>query len=395
MARAELQFPPARLTSRNYEPVLGNFGEKWRLYVLQRIAGLAFAAAIAVAPAAFAQRPSAPSGGGSHASASPGGGASWGGSRSSGGFGGVQHYSGGGGWRGTSGGAGRSGGNVRWGRANGRAASSRGTGSRGVENRTQSRRSGFAGGSRAPRFQPFGSRGMERSQHARETGFRATLRRWFGNKTGVARSDGTASGADRLTDAMVARDVQEASLPPVFTRVKLNSFPAFERLRVAERNSAMITTQPALRRSPTPPFPLRFRPVAVSGAAYWYWPDFDLGFPFFFDFNYVNCCGWLSYGQRNVLARPALLLYLKDGSALEVTDYWVDGITLHYRMDDGRTGSVAVANVDIPRTTHANRRVGLQFRLDRTQPGLPLDRVKPGTGPDQQNGPNQSISLPN
>ncbi|MGH9734848.1 MAG: hypothetical protein ACRD8A_09705 [Candidatus Acidiferrales bacterium] len=82
------------------------------------------------------------------------------------------------------------------------------------------------------------------------------------------------------------------------------------------------------------------------------------------------------------------MLYLKDGSALEVTDYWVDGVTMRYVTQDGRKGSVAVADIDIQRTTEANARIGLNFRLDRIEPGLRLDRIDPNTVPGHENGAN-------
>lgn len=82
------------------------------------------------------------------------------------------------------------------------------------------------------------------------------------------------------------------------------------------------------------------------------------------------------------------MLYLKDGSALEVTDYWVDGVTMSYVTEDGKKSSVAVADVDIARTTDANSRIGLKFRLDRTEPGLPLDEIEPGTMRDHDTGVN-------
>lgn len=185
---------------------------------------------------------------------------------------------------------------------------------------------------------------------------------------------------------MVARDRQRATLPPALGRVRLKEFPAFERAG-GGREVSRLGERAELRRRPVRPFPRRFGPVQVySGWYAGYWPAFDFGFPFFFDFGYLNYCGWSGCGQRNVLASPALLLYLKDGSALEVTDYWVEGLTMRYVTQGGKKGSVAVADIDIQRTTDASARIGLKFRLDRTEPGLPLDRIEPSSVPGQENG---------
>ena len=191
---------------------------------------------------------------------------------------------------------------------------------------------------------------------------------------------------------MVARDMERATLPPALSRVRLKEFPAFERAGSGSEISR-LAPQAELRRRPVAPFPRRFRPVQVySGWYAGYWPAFDFGYPFFFDFGYLNYCGWSGCGQPTAVASPALLLYLNDGSALEVTDYWVDGVTMSYVTQDGKKGSVAVADIDIQRTTEANARIGLKFRLDRAEPGLPLDRIEP-SAPGDENGVNRPAGV--
>ena len=69
-----------------------------------------------------------------------------------------------------------------------------------------------------------------------------------------------------------------------------------------------------------------------------------------------------------------MLLYLNDGSAVEATDYWIEGDTLHYVSENGRENQIRINDLDIQRTTDANARVGFRFTLDRTQRGMPLDR---------------------
>lgn len=368
MARAELKFLPERFNAANCESIVDSFLRPHGFGLL-KAAAVVLAGAIAVAPPLFGQRGGGSSGGsagggGSHASASPGGGGgSWGGSHASGG-----------GWH-SSGGAG----------------SSRGTSGRGVGSRISGDRSGSRGytGTGVGRFNPSASRDMERTGQPKETGFRAAFRRLFGIKDSQPRPDDGSTGLDERTQAMVARDVERATLPPAFSGVRLSEFPALQREESLRRIPELEAPRADLRRRPMPPHPRRFGPVGIYGGWYGgYWPDFEFGFPFFLDFDYLNYCGWFGCRQRNALASPILLLYLKDGSALEVRDYWVDGVTMSYVTEDGNKGSVPVANIDIQRTTDANGRVGLEFRLDRTEPGLPLDRIEPSTVPDHENGLN-------
>ncbi len=106
----------------------------------------------------------------------------------------------------------------------------------------------------------------------------------------------------------------------------------------------------------------------------WYWPSYDFGFPFFYDFGYFGY-GLTPCWTCSRPAAPAMIVYLTDGSALEVIDYWVQGDTLYYVTESGKHGSVALANVDVQRTTAADARLGFKFNLDRTEPGLPLDPI--------------------
>jgi hypothetical protein len=144
-----------------------------------------------------------------------------------------------------------------------------------------------------------------------------------------------------------------------------------------------------------PPFPRRFRPIGVYGGGYWgYWgysPDLWFGLPFFFDFGYFN---WSPCSPCSGSVAQAMLLYLNDGSALEIMDYWVEGDTLYYVRDDGRRGSVLLGDVDVQRTTEADARLGFRFILDRTQRGLPLDRIEPEVPPAQVNPPGPPDSGP-
>jgi hypothetical protein len=84
-----------------------------------------------------------------------------------------------------------------------------------------------------------------------------------------------------------------------------------------------------------------------------------------------------------------MLLYMQDGSALEVADYWVEGDILDYVTVDGTKGSFTVATLDLQRTIDANARVGLKFTLDRTQRGEPFERMPWQPDPASQPQPEQ------
>jgi hypothetical protein len=80
------------------------------------------------------------------------------------------------------------------------------------------------------------------------------------------------------------------------------------------------------------------------------------------------------FWHSSMQSAAAMLIYMQDGSAFEVTDYWVDANTLNYVTVDGTKGSITVATLDLQRTVDANARVGLRFTLDRSQGGRPFER---------------------
>lgn len=182
------------------------------------------------------------------------------------------------------------------------------------------------------------------------------------------------------------RALEEAKLPPAFDRMRLRDVPAeFRTARSATGQTSLATPRSDLRHRKVPRFPRPGPPVVIYG--WGYWPGYWYEFPVFFDFDYW---GGFGYRQYNSVAAPAMLLYLTDGSALEVTDYWVQGVTLYYVTERGKKGSIPVSDVDVQRTVDANKRLGFDFRLDRTQPGLPLDRIESTPAPAQTSEPNSS-----
>ncbi len=117
---------------------------------------------------------------------------------------------------------------------------------------------------------------------------------------------------------------------------------------------------------------------------------FDFGFGFGLPLFYFGYWDWSPpfwHGSTQSIA--SMLLYMQDGSALEVADYRVDGEILNYVTVEGTKGSLTVATLDLRRTIDANARVGLKFTLDRTQREKPFERVPQQPDPANQPQPQQ------
>jgi hypothetical protein len=332
MARVGLKVPPRRFASSNGPTGSRGLGRHAFGQELLKIAGLSLVAALAIAPSSFAQR-----GGG-------GGGGSVGG-------GGGSH------------GAGGSFGSV----SSGGSHSGGGHGGGGASAHSGGRIAGSAGNP---------------SSRAHTTGVRAAFFRLLG----FGHSSKTTS-----SDLLLSRAAESAKLPPVFTHLRLSESPAaFNPAASTARRTASARPELGWRPWP-PPHPRGFPPVIYGGGYGGYGLDFGLGFgfPLFFDFSFFDYFDWFPSWQYNAHAVPTMLLYLNDGSAFEVTDYWVEGVDLHYVTEGGKQGSVPVAKLDMQRTTEANARVGLRFTLDRTHRGMLLDHVEPATPANQPNQPHQ------
>jgi len=65
---------------------------------------------------------------------------------------------------------------------------------------------------------------------------------------------------------------------------------------------------------------------------------------------------------------PNTLIYLRDGSSYEVTDYWLADNKLHYVTNYGGENSVALAQIDMQRTVDANAAHGVDFTLHSAPP---------------------------
>jgi hypothetical protein len=339
MARVELKFPAHHSLSSNEFRAVTVFGRGASRSAALKMGGLFLAAALAVAPPLFAQR-----GGGGGG----GGGSAGGGSHGGGSFGSV-----------SSGGSHSGGESVAY---SGASHGARGSGG------ASSPRAGHANSAGSP--EGFGSK-------AHATGVRAALFRFFGlGRTTVEREPELSNS----TDLLVTRAAESAKLPPVFSRIRLSESPAAFGLVGSTRH-----------RLP-PPRPPHSPPIVYGGGYSWYGPDlgFGFGFPLLFDLDFFDYFNWFPSWQSNVHVPPTMLLYLSDGSALEVTDYWVEGVNLLYVTEDDRGSGVPISDLDIQRTIDANARLGFRFRLDRAHRGTPLDPLEPAIPPQQSSQPDQS-----
>jgi len=380
--------------------------------VFLRVAGIAALGMIAMASPSFAQRGG---GGGSHGGGGMGGGGHFGGG------GGGAHSSGVGGGHVSGGSSGRVSGGVS------HAGGSR-SGSRGSSGAIAS------GGHLGP---------SESAAKSGGTGIGGAFRRLFGISHSSSKGPDVAKvGTSSAESSVVTRAAAQASLPPAFSRLRLNGSAATslnDGAAIRSERTAFVTARPAITAPPRPigPSPRRFNPIFFGGLApFGFGYGFGFGSPFFgLNCFYFNCFGFNSFGygyspfgygpfgykyfgynnfgyndfgynnfafdsfdpysssspsHYNTNLQPAMLLYLASGSAFEVTDYWVEGDTLHYKAENGGSGEVPVTDVDVQRTTDANGRVGFRFNLDRARKGTPLDRVEAPTNQPDEPQPQQN-----
>jgi hypothetical protein len=358
MAQPASKFQPEYVVNRREPTSLGGCAQAGGS-VLLTVAGIVAMGMLAMAPPSFAQR-----GGG-------------GGSHGGGGMGG--HFGGGG---------------------EAHSAGSRSHSSSGKGGHATGSSSGARATKRGPAVYGVDGVYMEsRTTKPRQTGIGAAFRRLFGlSHSSTSPTDTLVeSSAISSTSALVSRAAARASLPPAFSHLVLNQSPSVAlggSAPVRLGRAALPSPRPAVSAPPRPigPPPRRFYPIGI-GFYGGYAPTFGLGFgfPFFgFDCFWFDCFGFNYLGSYsapwhyNAQPQATMLLYLTDGSAFEVTDYWVEGDSLHYIAEEGGEDEVRVSDVDVERTTDANARVGFRFTLDRTRRGTPLDRVKPPTNPPEE-----------
>jgi hypothetical protein len=60
---------------------------------------------------------------------------------------------------------------------------------------------------------------------------------------------------------------------------------------------------------------------------------------------------------------PTVLLYMKDGTTVPATDYWVADAKLHYRITYGGEEAIDLSQLDLQRTVDENAKRGVRFTL--------------------------------
>jgi len=63
------------------------------------------------------------------------------------------------------------------------------------------------------------------------------------------------------------------------------------------------------------------------------------------------------------VSTPTVLLYLKDGTMVAATDYWLSGEQLHYVVDYAGESSISLDQLDWQRTVDENSKRGVRFTL--------------------------------
>lgn len=345
-AQAAVKFPPRYSLSFHSA---GTWRARWHANgsVFPAIGALVFAGMLAIALPVFAQHGGG--GGGGHG----GGGWGGGGGHSGGGFGGGGSHSG----------------------SRGGASARAGAFSNGAM------RSG--GGLESP-----GGRTVDVTTGLARVG--SAFGRFFGLSHASIKTGAVSAVAPDSGVALINRAAAQASLPPGFSRVQLQSSFLTGNSRVWDRTPrASLLSAPAAMSVPTrpiwprhAPYPVPY-PVSYGGYGGFY-PLFGFGFGSAF-LDYFGAFNWFgpplgSWNYNTTVKAPdVMLLYLNNGSAVEASDYWFKGDTLHYVSENGRESQIPLNDLDIQRTTDANARLGFRFTLDRTHRGTPLD-LSPNSG---------------
>ncbi|MGH9756668.1 MAG: hypothetical protein ACRD4M_02945 [Candidatus Acidiferrales bacterium] len=83
---------------------------------------------------------------------------------------------------------------------------------------------------------------------------------------------------------------------------------------------------------------------------------------------------------NNVAASsPTVLLYMKDGTTLTASDYWIENNEIHYTVDYGTGGTISLNDFDLQRTVDENAKRGVTFTL---RPNPDTTSAAPDTNPD-------------
>ncbi|MGH7839075.1 MAG: hypothetical protein ACREQC_14785, partial [Candidatus Binataceae bacterium] len=72
-------------------------------------------------------------------------------------------------------------------------------------------------------------------------------------------------------------------------------------------------------------------------------------------------------------------LYLKDGTTLTASDYWIENNEIHYTIDYGTGGTISLNDFDLQRTVDENSKRGVTFTL---RPNPNTTDAAPDTNPE-------------
>jgi hypothetical protein len=79
----------------------------------------------------------------------------------------------------------------------------------------------------------------------------------------------------------------------------------------------------------------------------------------------------------NDLESAPTVLYMKDGTAFQITSYWSSGNTLHYVNAQGTVSTVDVSQIDLQRTVDENAKHGVRFSVTPQPNTSPAITPKP------------------
>lgn len=147
-----------------------------------------------------------------------------------------------------------------------------------------------------------------------------------------------------------------------------------------------IVRPPVLPVRPRPPVIFIYNPIYLYGGPYWptnlcWWATCDLLWPWSFGYPTISSPGPITYVPQ-IYEYPVYVygderedypqLYLKDGTVLNVTDYWVVDNQLHFTMMDTPGAkpverSIPFEELDLQKTIDANTSRGFRFLL-RNEP---------------------------
>jgi hypothetical protein len=152
-----------------------------------------------------------------------------------------------------------------------------------------------------------------------------------------------------------------------------------------------------------PPVVIIFYPLIVSPPPLWqfnscwwascelFWTVNSVTVPYYSPPNYVVAPQYEAPVVYGEVSRDLPQLYLRDGSVLSVTDYWVVDDRLHFRMIEAEGAKpvehdIPFDQLDLQKTIDVNTRRGFKFML-RNEPFEQYVRDHPDAPPGEETPP--------